>query len=220
MYYDPVKYFDEMNILKKDKIQRADTAQRFQNSLVKFFRKQMSDLIKGTFLHEKDSATYREELTDLYMIIANNSDDAEVAWKAKRFGNYIQDTTENVVLGAEGNETYQNSVMTGSPMNEKDIPQKVFGVFADERANEIALNETNWIYNYLNHLKLVDKGNLTHTWESMKDERVRLSHVKADEQTVPIDEPFIVNGYKMMFPLDDSLGAPVSEIIGCRCIEI
>ena len=92
-------------------------------------------------------------------------------------------------------------------------------MFTDERANEIALNETNWIYNYLNHKQLAEIQ-ATHTWESMRDERVRNSHIKADGQTVPINEPFIVGGYKMMFPLDDSMGAPISEIIGCRCVEL
>lgn len=34
------------------------------------------------------------------------------------------------------------------------------------------------------------------------------------------NEPFIINGYKMMFPLDDSMGAPIDEIINCRCVEL
>jgi uncharacterized protein with gpF-like domain len=54
----------------------------------------------------------------------------------------------------------------------------------------------------------------------MRDERVRVSHWEADGQTVPINEPFIINGYKMMFPLDDSMGAPIDEIINCRCVEL
>ena len=81
-------------------------------------------------------------------------------------------------------------------------------------------NETNWIYNWINHQNLVDKKQNTHTWVSMRDERVRVSHWEADWQTVPINEPFTINGYKMMFPLDDSMGAPIDEIINCRCVEL
>ena len=72
----------------------------------------------------------------------------------------------------------------------------------------------------INHQNLVDKKQNTHTWVSMRDERVRVSHWEADGQTVPINEPFIINGYKMMFPLDDSMGAPIDEIINCRCVEL
>ncbi len=55
-------------------------------------------------------------------------------------------------------------------------------------------------------------------WMCTKDARTRHSHGKADGQTVEgTKEPFIVGGYKMMFPGDKSLGAPGHEIYNCRC---
>ena len=55
-------------------------------------------------------------------------------------------------------------------------------------------------------------------WMCTKDARTRMSHGKADGQTVNgTKTPFDVGGYKMMFPGDKSLGAPGHEIYNCRC---
>lgn len=52
--YNPVEYFDEMNILKDDKLRRKKTAKEFINALVDFFEAQFLNLISGIFLYEKD----------------------------------------------------------------------------------------------------------------------------------------------------------------------
>jgi uncharacterized protein with gpF-like domain len=61
-------------------------------------------------------------------------------------------------------------------------------------------------------------------WLTARDEHVRpagrpdaFDHVSADGQVVPLDEPFIVSGQKMMYPMDMSLGATAGNISGCRC---
>lgn len=55
-------------------------------------------------------------------------------------------------------------------------------------------------------------------WICTKDSRTRLSHGLADGQiVVGTKTPFIVGGYKMMFPGDKSMGAPGHEIYNCRC---
>ena len=64
--YNPVEYFDEMNILKDDKLRRKKTAKEFINALVDFFAAQFLNLLSGIFLYEKTSADYENELMDLY----------------------------------------------------------------------------------------------------------------------------------------------------------
>jgi len=59
--------------------------------------------------------------------------------------------------------------------------------------------------------------NIVKTWSAILDDRTRMAHVDADDQTVPQDEPFIVDGEKLMFPGDDSMGASLENIINCRC---
>jgi hypothetical protein len=55
-------------------------------------------------------------------------------------------------------------------------------------------------------------------WICTKDARTRLSHGLADGQiVVGTKNPFIVGGYKMMFPGDKSMNAPGHEIYNCRC---
>lgn len=55
-------------------------------------------------------------------------------------------------------------------------------------------------------------------WICTKDARTRLDHGLADGQVVDgTKTPFIVGGYKMMFPGDKSMNAPGHEIYNCRC---
>jgi hypothetical protein len=55
-------------------------------------------------------------------------------------------------------------------------------------------------------------------WHAVHDSRTRPSHAAADGQRVPINEPFVVGGFKAMYPLDPRL--PARESVHCRCIAI
>ena len=57
----------------------------------------------------------------------------------------------------------------------------------------------------------------TKTWAATHDHRTRPAHRAADGQTVPVDAPFVVDGYPIPLPGDGSLGAPLSLIVNCRC---
>lgn len=52
-------------------------------------------------------------------------------------------------------------------------------------------------------------------WQTMKDPRVRPAHAAVQSQTVPINQPFDVGGYQMMYPGDPS--APMNLVARCRC---
>lgn len=54
-------------------------------------------------------------------------------------------------------------------------------------------------------------------WCCAGGKRSRSSHKKADGQRRKIDEPFIVGGYELMHPGDNSLGAGPEEVCNCRC---
>lgn len=151
--YDPVQYFDEMNILKDDKLRRINTAKEFINALVDFFAAQFMNLLSGIFLYEKSSSDYENELMDLYFAMASEYQyETEVREKAYRFAKYIQEATERAVANANGNDDYKMSRMTGGIMKEEDVPKSVKRMFSEVRATEIALNETNWIYNWIENI--------------------------------------------------------------------
>lgn len=66
--------------------------------------------------------------------------------------------------------------------------------------------------------KAADMGTeMEKEWIATKDYRTRDWHGKADGQRVPVNEPFIVKGEKLMFPGDTSLGASGWNIYNCRC---
>lgn len=59
-------------------------------------------------------------------------------------------------------------------------------------------------------------------WIATGDRRVRLSHIRAhvkySKEPIPIDQPFIVGGAKLMYPLDPA--GPARETIQCRCRSV
>jgi len=61
------------------------------------------------------------------------------------------------------------------------------------------------------------QATLKKSWITLRDKRVRPTHHDAHGQTRPINEAFNVGSSRMMYPGDTSLGAPVREIVHCRC---
>ena len=67
------------------------------------------------------------------------------------------------------------------------------------------------------------KSKGTKRWSNMADSLVRgpstfsdFNH-QAANQTVKIDQPFIVSGEQLRFPGDESMGASLGNVINCRC---
>ncbi len=54
-------------------------------------------------------------------------------------------------------------------------------------------------------------------WVCTCDKVSREWHKNADGQQVPLEEPFIVGGEKLMHPGDSSMGATAKNVIHCRC---
>lgn len=54
-------------------------------------------------------------------------------------------------------------------------------------------------------------------WMCSMDSDSRKWHKEANGQVVPVDEPFIVGGEKLMHPGDSSQGASAKNVIQCRC---
>jgi uncharacterized protein with gpF-like domain len=91
------------------------------------------------------------------------------------------------------------------------------------RAETIANTETAAAFNYSRDLAMREAGVTHKRWlhsQSPLIKEPRLTHLEADGQTVPIDEPFDVGGVQFMRPADDSLGAGPEDIINCHCVAI
>lgn len=88
------------------------------------------------------------------------------------------------------------------------------------RAMTIAVTEVNRAANAgalaAAHQAERDEGRrMLKRWLDSDDRRVRPEHREADEQTVPLGQPFQVGGFPLMFPGDPT--APPHLVIWCRC---
>lgn len=87
-----------------------------------------------------------------------------------------------------------------------------------ERSISIAETETNNSANYDDLQEAIESGFTQKTWITMRDNRVRDTHVVLDGATIGIDELFQVGNAEMRFPCDEELAfdSP-EETVGCRC---
>jgi len=57
-------------------------------------------------------------------------------------------------------------------------------------------------------------------WIATMDSRTRTDHVEADAMTVGMEEPFVLaDGSRLLWPGDNSFGAPADQTIQCRCTQ-
>ena len=54
-------------------------------------------------------------------------------------------------------------------------------------------------------------------WVAIIDNRTRQTHFEANGQVKKVNQPFTVGGSRLNFPGDTSFGAPMKEIMNCRC---
>jgi uncharacterized protein with gpF-like domain len=91
------------------------------------------------------------------------------------------------------------------------------------RAEMVVRTEMGRVFNLANHaqqqLEAEEEPGMLKAWEAAADRRTRdthlAAHVRYMNNPIPIDEPFVVGGHKMMYPLDPA--GPPQETINCRC---
>lgn len=92
---------------------------------------------------------------------------------------------------------------------------------SDARAIFCAEEESNSVGECKDFVAALIAGKRTKQWSAIIDKRTRDHHRAYDGTVVPIEEPFEINGSKMMFPRDsDTFGASAEEIVNCRCHAI
>ncbi len=107
----------------------------------------------------------------------------------------------------------------------KELMARISSAFdmQSSRAETIANTETAAAFNYSRDKAMREAGVTHKRWlHSMSPliKEPRPTHLEADGQTVPIDDPFDVGGVQFMRPADDSLGAGPEDIINCHCVAI
>jgi uncharacterized protein with gpF-like domain len=88
--------------------------------------------------------------------------------------------------------------------------------YSKDRARFIAEEESNSLWAYSDYEDAV-KNKSYKTWLTIMDGHQRESHAEVNGMTIPISEPFDLQGGSVLYPRDESLGAEDSELIACRC---
>lgn len=188
-------YFSTMQIPETEKQGRIRLAKKLYYLLVPYFEKQKEVKRLDAEMFAIMTDVYIRQLSDIYKTATGIG--AFDTWANDHADKLARDVTDSTANWKRGN-----------PNN----------AFTETRAKEIALNESSLFYNQKSHSEKSRKYQY-HVWHAHTDEVTRKAHYLADGQVKPINEPFNIGGYRMMYPMDNSLGAPPEMIVNCRCVE-
>lgn len=134
---------------------------------------------------------------------------------------------ENYIQGASAaihgriKETLEEGYTAGDTQDElTSRVQAAFNDISKGQARRIASTETGVVYNAGRDEAMQSAGVQYKKWLTSGNANVRATHAAANGQVVAIDEPFEVGDSQLMFPGDDSLGAPAEEVINCHCVQV
>lgn len=182
------EYFGAMPISKDQKTDRVLIAMALEDRFL--------NILSLAEIRQKENKPWLGEVIELFalafMAVAKRRvDDDEIVAKATRFAQEVGLSTF----------THQDDEYMTSA----------------DRAINMAATESNAIMCYGELSDAIKAGLTMKKWRTIIDGREREWHEEVNGVTVPINEPFEVNGELLMYPLDDSLGASADNIANCRC---
>ena len=198
------QYFGEMRISDDQKRKRIDLAERLEGEFLYIL-----SLLFYTYPQINPSVV--DELRERYTNVLYDIgilDPTEVNMGLDAFG--IEHEAQQR-LTTMVNDFAMMTVET--TMRHREDPY----YYSEDRAKYLAEDQSNFIYDTKDHYDAMANGMAFKTWETVGDNRVRETHMEVEGITIPVDEPFYVGGYEMMYPHDVSLGAGAEEVCGCRC---
>ena len=161
---------------------------------------------KNTITTYLGNSLTSSETNDLFM------PNPEVSRDLERNTFEASEKTKNRVTN-EINEILAEGYREGwGPRAVADKIQQRFTELKTYEARRIAQTEINTTRNYVQYSQLQEDGMEYKIWHAAHDSRTRKSHLKVDEEIVPINERFS-NG--LMYPGDKD--GPIEEWVNCRC---
>lgn len=138
---------------------------------------------------------------------------------------YMAEHTAEAVVGIS--ETTRTAIVNAIENGQDDglaveqiaqaIVEATSGEIGIARARRIALTETHSAAMY-GQFAAAEASPIAFNkvWLATEDDRTRPEHAAANDQMVPLDQPFDVDGHPMMYPGEP--GAPAYLVINCRCV--
>lgn len=192
------QYFGEMKLTDAQKRQRIALAERLEDEYLYilsllFYTYPTADIALVDELKER----YIQVLRDIGII------------ERTEFDPIIQEYEQRIRNRAE-----EYAIMAiATTLRHSEDPY----YYSADRARLLGEDQSNAIYDISDFGDAISDGMAYKTWETVGDNHVRDSHVEVEGMTIPLDEPFVLQGGLMMYPHDDSLGVEDSELVGCRC---
>ncbi|MBK1884110.1 phage portal protein [Luteolibacter pohnpeiensis] len=143
------------------------------------------------------------------------ADPLGLQWLQER-KNHIQDAGQKV--WEEVRDSLEEGVNAGESFEK--LSRRVreqFNGFSKERGMRVAVTEIGIAFGTGRFEAMQQAGAGFKGWYTSDDGQVRDTHQRLHNKVIPIDEPFDVGGFPMMYPCDPS--GPPQEIIRCRCIH-
>lgn len=132
--------------------------------------------------------------------------------------NYISNATDGIFEEIKGE--IEAGLVAGDTQAQLSARVKAaFNGIDSTRAQRIALTETSAAYGAGRAEGMKQAGVEWKQWLTSGNANVRPFHLEADGQTVPLDEPFVVEGEQLMHPGDSAGGSP-GNVINCHCVSI
>ena len=198
------EYFSDMELTPKQKKEREEFCYILEDLLIIFF----SLFEDGA---SPDESFVKQELT--YMVYDAISE--------KDFFDTPEAMDKYIVNFV--NETYRSTTenLAKTP-NDFDYTGEQQYWISDDRADFIAENESNTLFNSKEYVEALKAGKRNKIWKSYWDDKVRPTHIEVDVTMLPINEYFTVGAALLLYPKDTtsefSTGAEhLEEIINCRC---
>lgn len=206
-----IGYYGEMELPTAEKKVRIVMAEQFQGTVEKYY-----ETVRMILSDERTSKRKKDLLLAAAVLSLKN---AYLSIFDKYYSAYIN------AAGTGGGEPYSGSDawkrrraydfalwITQTAQREPNL------AFSESHAAAVTRTEVNAVCNLAAMDAAYRQGKRFKTWKTFGDLKVRPSHKAANGQRVPLDMPFTVGGYEMMFPNDNSLGAPAGEVVNCRCV--
>lgn len=219
------KYFDEMKLTQQQKIYRKAFARRLEEEMIwlmsyLFYARQQGIGVSVDAITEIRQryanvlAEIQRQYPQVFADIQRQIYTIEsLAYATSQTRNAPITPTNAVVdayIASHINSTSADIV--NATNRHQDDPY----FYSKDRARLIAENEANSVFNHTEYENAV-KGKKYKTWHTIMDNHERESHAEVNGMTIPIYEPFTLQGGSVLYPRDESLGAEDSELIACRC---
>jgi len=201
------QYFNEMPLTKLQKKERISLAKELEDDITFFFYFSIVEWEYFGYMAEAKNKL-RERLLNTVGKYVDVDDYIE---------NHIQEFTDNMNrVTSDHLVAMQLLLMSDNPADEEKKKSEEY-YLSDDRARFNGEEESNTIFNYADFRKAKQLGYKRKEWITMRDSRVRKTHMEVDSRIIPIDDYFVVGNTIMRYPRDFEFGT-IRETAGCRCV--